>query len=163
MKIAVLSDIHDHTTHLLLALEAAREAGCVRMIYLGDMVHSNTLTTLLREWELPLDIVFGNNEYELEVFDRIVQGAPHATLHGDAGALEADGKRIFFCHLPSYARRAADSGRFDAVFYGHTHCADIQMYGTVLLANPGEVLGRQSAASIGVYNTEEHHFSVFPI
>lgn len=161
MNIAIVSDIHDHITHLLLALHAARE--CERMIFLGDMVHSSTFCTLLEEWQRPLDLVFGNNEYERETFQKIAEQHPLTTLHGNTGTLQVDQRRLFFCHLPYHALQAAQSGRFDAVFYGHTHCAHIQQIHHCLLANPGEVLGRSSSPSIGIFNTTTQEFRTIAI
>ena len=34
MLVALLSDIHDHTTHLLLALQAAREQQCTHLLFM---------------------------------------------------------------------------------------------------------------------------------
>ncbi len=158
MKIAIVSDIHDHIIHLLSALATAEDAGCERMIFLGDMVHASTFSVLLAEWKKPLDLVFGNNEYELEAFNAMAEAAPHATLHGDYGVMECDGQMLFFCHLPAPARRALESDRFDAVFYGHTHCADWRQVNSAVIANPGEVCGRRSQPSIGVYDTETRQF-----
>ena len=163
MKIAIVSDIHDHINHLLQALVTADEAGCEHMIFLGDMVHSSTFTLLTEEWKKPLDLVIGNNEYEIEAFHDIAAAAPHVTLHGDYGAITIGSRRIFFCHLPSLAQQAVNTGQFDAVFYGHTHCADIRVSGATLLANPGEVYGRQSIPGIGVYDTDSGQFFHFPI
>lgn len=158
MKIAIVSDIHDHTIRLLSALATAEDAGCERMIFLGDMVHATTFSVLLEEWKKPLDLVFGNNEYELEAFTALANSAPHAKLHGEYGVTECAGQLLFFCHMPGTARQALESGSFDAVFYGHTHCADWRQVGSALIANPGEVLGRQSQPSIGVYDTETRQF-----
>ena len=63
MRIALCSDIHDHITHLLLALETARSAGCTHLLFMGDMAELSTFRTLLEEWGHPIDLVFGNNEY----------------------------------------------------------------------------------------------------
>lgn len=163
MKIAIVSDIHDHINHLLSALTTAEQVGCERMLVLGDMVHASTLSLLLEEWQKPLDLVFGNNEYEIEAFSAIADAAPHVTLHGDYGTTECNGQVIFFCHMPATARQALESGCFDAVFYGHTHCADWQQIGSTLYANPGEVTGRQSQPSIGVYDTETRQFFLYNI
>lgn len=163
MKIAVISDIHDHVTHLLQAICTAEEEGCERAIFLGDMVHASTFSLLLSDWSKPLDLVFGNNEYEIETFIRMAENSPNATLHGEYGVLTVDSQHLFFCHLPALAKRAIETGQFDAVFYGHTHCADRRTIGTCLMANPGEVLGRQSVPSIGIYDTSSRHFFTVPI
>lgn len=163
MKIAIVSDIHDHINHLLQALVTADEAGCEHMIFLGDMVHSSTFSLLAEMWKKPLELVFGNNEYEWEAFHDIAAAAEHITLHGEYGIMTLDSRRLFFCHLPSIARKAVETGRFDAVFYGHTHYADVRLLGASLLANPGEVYGRQSAPGIGVYDTTSGQFFHLPV
>ena len=163
MKIAVISDIHDHVSHLLQAVCTAEQEDCERIVFLGDMVHASTFSLLLSEWNKPLDLVFGNNEYEIETFIRMAEGSPNTTLHGEYGVLTADSQQLFFCHLPTLAEKALETEQFDAVFYGHTHYADCRIVGNCLMANPGEVLGRQSAPTIGVYDTSSRRFYTIPI
>lgn len=153
MLVALLSDIHDHTTHLLLALHAAREAGCTHLLFMGDMAQASTFRTLQEEWSYPMDIVLGNNEYELTAFSRIAEQTDMTTLHGNNADIVLDSRRIFFCHLPWVATQAAASGRYDAVFYGHTHTPEVTQTRSGILANPGEVYGRQNDPTIGIYNT----------
>ena len=154
MRIALLSDIHDHTTHLLLALEAARAAGCTHLLFMGDMAELSTFRTLQEEWEHPIDLVFGNNEYQMTEFQKMAAARDNTTLHGEIADITIRNRRIFFCHLPWTALKAAESGGYDAVFYGHTHAAEIRSVGNTLLVNPGEIYGRQSRPSIAVYDTD---------
>ena len=153
MLVALLSDIHDHTTHLLLALQTAREAGCTHLLFMGDMAGITTFRTLREEWPHPIDLVFGNNEYELQAFQRMAQQWECTHLHGEEAELELDGRKLYFSHLPWVASRAAESGKYDAVFFGHTHRAEQYCVNHTLVANPGEVYGRQSQPSLGIYNT----------
>lgn len=153
MLIALLSDIHDHTTHLLLAVHAAREAGCTRLLFMGDMTSMSTFRTLREEWEFPIDLVFGNNEYELTAFDQASRQWKGTTLHGYNAEVVLDGRNIFFCHFPWDASKALQKGSYDAVFYGHTHKADVQTIQHTLVANPGDVYGRTGTPSIGIYDT----------
>lgn len=154
MLVALLSDIHDHTTHLLLALQAAKERGCTHLLFMGDMASASTFCLLREEWPHPLDLVFGNNEYELQTFERMASQWPHTTLHGDLADITLGERRLFFCHLPRDAGRAVRSGKYDAVFFGHTHQAEVCTSGHTLIANPGEVYGRREAPGFAVYNTE---------
>lgn len=153
MLVALLSDIHDHTTHLLLALHAAKEEGCTHLFFMGDMAGISTFRTLREEWPYGMELVFGNNEYEIKSFERLASQWDKTTLHGHEASLQLDGRSIYFTHLPWAASRAADSGQYDAVFFGHTHTAEQMHRGRTLLANPGEIQGRQSAPSIGIYDT----------
>ena len=153
MLVALLSDVHDHTTHLLLALHAAREEGCTHLLFMGDMAGFSTFRTMRDNWEYPMELVFGNNEFEKHAFCRAAEKWSQTQLHGDAADIVLNSRRIFFTHLPWTATRAAESGHYDAVFFGHTHEAEIQQVNETLVVNPGEVYGRQSKPSIGVYDT----------
>lgn len=153
MLVALVSDVHDHTTHLLLALHEARSQGCTHLLFMGDMAGLSTFRTLREEWPHPIDLVFGNNEYETAAFQRAAEQWRRTTLHGETADLVLDGRRVFICHLPWTASKAAESGLYDAVFFGHTHVPETLSIGSTLVANPGEVYGRQGTPSIGVYDT----------
>lgn len=156
MRIALLSDIHDHTTHLLLAVHAARAEQCEHLLFMGDMASLSTFRTLREEWGHHIDLVFGNNEYEISAFQRAAQQWHRVTLHGECADIILDGRRLFFCHLPWTAGKAAESGNYDAVFFGHTHVPEVRTVRNTLVANPGEVFGRQGKPSIGIYDTESN-------
>lgn len=163
MKIAIVSDIHDKTNNLLSAVATAKDLECERMIFLGDMVHLRTFILLREEWNAPLDLVFGNNEYEWEDFYRYAAAVPDTTLHGEYGELELDNLRIFFTHLPSLAEKASRCARYDVILYGHTHMAEVRQQGELLLANPGEVQGRSGQTTIGVLDTTDRTIRLYPI
>lgn len=153
MRVALLSDIHDHTTHLLLALQAAREAGCEHLLFMGDMAGTTTFRTLREEWHAGIDLVLGNNEYETGAFQRMAKAWAQTTLHGYEADIVLDHRHIYFTHLPWHALNVAQAGTHDAVFYGHTHEPEIAMIGRTLLVNPGEIYGRQGPPGIGIYDT----------
>lgn len=152
MNIALLSDIHDHTLHLLLALQRALEEGCERLFFMGDMARLETFSVLRHEWTAPIDLVFGNNDFDRTSFLHMAETFSQTTHHSDTADTEADGRRIAFTHYPTPARKLADLDCYDAVFYGHTHVAHQERCGRTLLANPGEIQGRY-AVSFAVYNT----------
>lgn len=154
MMVALLSDIHDHTPHLLLALQAAHEQGCTHLLFMGDMAGISTFRTMREEWPHDIDLVFGNNEYETDAFTHMAQQWDRTRLHGRAADITLDGRRLFFTHLPWHATKAAESGLYDAVFFGHTHTPEMLTIGKTLVVNPGEVYGRQGKPGIAVYNTQ---------
>lgn len=163
MLVALLSDIHDHTTHLLLALHAAKQEGCTHLLFMGDMASTATFRTLREEWPHGIDLVFGNNEYEPGTFRKLAAQWSRTTLHGEAADLQLDGRRLFFTHLPWTAARAAESGLYDAVFFGHTHTPEQLRTGSTLVVNPGEIYGRQGQPTIGVYDTETNSARIIPV
>ncbi len=157
MRVALISDIHDHSTHLLLALAQAQELGCRHLLCMGDIASLSTFRLLCEEWTLGLDAVFGNNEWQRESFLRVADEYPHATLHGDTAGILLEGRHLFFCHYPHIAARAAESGLYDAVFFGHTHRAELHpaLAGrSPLIVNPGDIQGRAGAPGMAVYDTE---------
>ena len=162
MKVALISDIHDHAANLVQALGLADAAGCTHLICLGDMVHSGTFRTLRLSWPYGIDLVFGNNERERRIFEQMAAQFHNTTLHGDNGEVELDGRRIYFTHLPERAQNALLAGCFDAVFFGHTHQAFNQTFGHTLVANPGEITGRAGKPSYGIYDTADNTVSIHP-
>lgn len=164
MKIALLSDVHDHELRLLSALERARELGCTHLFFMGDIATLSTFRMLCEEWTHGIDAVFGNNEYDWDAFHRMANRYAHVTLHGTVATLTtADNRRCYLTHLPWKALQAAESGEYDAVFYGHTHSADISQMGSCLLVNPGEIQGRQAPPGIGVYDTAAHQVTLYTV
>ncbi len=157
MLVALISDIHDRTTNLLLALARAQELGCSHLLCMGDVAEISTFRLLCEEWQQGVDVVFGNNEWHRESFLRVADEYPHATHHADMASISLGGRLIFFCHYPHVAARAAESGRYDAVFFGHTHRAEIHpaLAGkSPLIVNPGDLQGRCGRPSMAVYDTE---------
>ncbi len=166
MRIALISDIHDHSTRLLVALERAQKLGCEHLLCMGDLAQISTLRLLCEEWTPGADIVFGNNEWQRESFLRVADEYPHVTLHGDTAGIQLGGRQIFFCHYPHVAARAAESGRYDAIFFGHTHRAEIHpaIPGRLpLFVNPGDVQGRYGKPSMAVYDTENNRARLIPL
>lgn len=164
MKIALLSDVHDHELRLLSALAIARELGCTHLFFMGDIATLSTFRLLCEEWKHGIDAVFGNNEYDWDAFHRVANQYAHVVLHGTIATLTTeDNRRCYLTHLPWKALQAAESGLYDAVFYGHTHSAEVARVGSCLLANPGEIQGRQARPSIGVYDTAAHEVNLYAL
>ncbi len=153
MLVALLSDAHNHLQNLSTALEQAKALGCSRMIYLGDFVHSSTLRHMMDNWTLPLDFVLGNNEYEFEEFSTLAATRNNVHFHGYYGTLTLGERRVFFTHTPHDAiAKGLNTGKYDSVFYGHTHAAAaFTSRDKVLMINPGELYGRREKPGFAVY------------
>ena len=67
--------------------------------------------------------------------------------------VEIEGKRIGFVHFPAEAKKMAQSGNYDLVFYGHTHRAWDEKVGECHMINPGELAGHFYKATLAVYDT----------
>ena len=155
MRIAILSDIHDHIRHLSTALSQLTDVDA--LLCCGDLCSPFIVVQLGEQCAKPIHIVFGNNDGD---HFRITQQAgrfPQVTLHGEFADLSLGGKRIAINHFPEIARPVAASGRYDLVCYGHDHTFHTSRDGQTLLVNPGEVFGGLTgSATYVVYDTDRH-------
>ena len=158
MKVAVLSDIHDHINLLQKVLDYIN--GKVdAMIFCGDMVSPFT-TKLLASANLDTYACLGNNDEDH--IGMVKRGGIKFTwthLSEEYGQVELDNRKIAFCHYPKLAELLAQSGEFDAVFHGHTHVSKNETKEKSLLLNPGAVCGisfekeAYGKASFAIYDT----------
>lgn len=163
MQIAIISDIHDNENQLLAALFSIEQTAAEALICLGDMHSTQSLRTLRENWDKALYLVLGNNDWPPQQYERLCQQWEGCEFHGDAGDITLAGRRIFFTHYPHYAYKAAELGRYDAAFYGHTHCAKIEHVGDCLLLNPGELEGRTGRYSWALYDSATNTVSIHPL
>lgn len=140
MKIAILSDIHDHIWNLKAATGLAQEAQAV--VCCGDLC-SPFIINLLAEGfpDRPVHIVFGNNDADLFRITRNASRFPHLSLHGHFFQGELGGKRLAAVHYDDLAAPIARSGVYDLVCFGHNHRFEIEQVGQTLAVNPGAVMG----------------------
>jgi putative phosphoesterase len=163
MKIAVLSDIHDHIWNLTKALEKVKEEKCQALIFCGDFC-APFIAPHLVETGLPVYACFGNNdEDQLSIVEQAKSDKFQVWAVGKEFAeIELDGIEIAFCHYPKLGQLLAKTGDYQAVFHGHTHEAYQEKIGNTLLANPGAICGiisgQYGPASFGVYDTHTHSF-----
>ncbi len=142
MKIAILSDSHDHIPNLRRAVRRAGELGATLLIHCGDLISPFMLPELHR-FRGQVHLIYGNNAGDQHListrcgtlFDNILH-------HGIQGEVEAAGLRIGFQHYPSLARGLALTGRYQVVCCGHNHIAAFERIGDCLLINPGDLLGK---------------------
>lgn len=162
MKIALLSDVHDRTEQLSRALKQAAALGCEQLFFMGDIGALSSLRFLRAEWEGQLEIVFGNNEYTRSKHRLAAANWSLTRHHGESADFICDGRRIYMSHYGDTAQQAAQKGIYDAAFFGHSHSAYQERIGSTLLANPGEIQGRQGRPQFAVYNSSdnsiEQHF-----
>ncbi len=158
MKIAILSDIHDHVWNLRAALAGLATADA--LLCCGDLC-SPFIVGLLADGfpGRPIHVVFGNNDGDLF---RITQNAARVEqvhLHGALFQGELDGRRVAVTHYPDIGLAIAAGGQHDLVCYGHNHLFGIEPVGGVLTINPGALMGydpagkRDIPATFVVYDT----------
>ncbi|GIV57442.1 MAG: phosphoesterase [Rhodothermaceae bacterium] len=144
MKIAVLSDIHDHLGPLDAALAALTDADV--LLCCGDLCAPFVMKRLAEGFAGPIHVVFGNNDADTFRITRIAGGyGERVRLHGETARLTLEGRQVALHHFDDVARDLAASGRYDVVCFGHNHVWEVtrqEVAGRrVLLLNPGAVMG----------------------
>lgn len=145
MKIAVISDTHDHKENILKAVSLMNERKVDALIHCGDFV-----APFVKRWFDGLNEnikknfygVFGNNDGE-KLFLKQNLGQI-CDIVGFQLIKEFDGKRVFAAHMPKLETidALAESGKFDIILTGHTHdMVNKKMDNGVLVVNPGEACG----------------------
>lgn len=162
MKIAVLSDTHDHIWNLQKVLQLIKEAKCEAIIHCGDFC-SPFIPPHLLSAKLPVYACFGNNDEDQGmIIEKSAGKIKFWPLAEEYAEVELGGRKIAFCHYPKLGELLAKTGDYGAVFHGHTHEAYHQIVGKTLLANPGSICGivsgRPAPASFGVYDTTSNKF-----
>ncbi len=154
MKIAVVSDSHDHIWNMRRMVEQANEAEVEVMIHCGDLISP----FMLEELDLfkgHIHLIHGNNSGDqVLLMKRLRSREVQVTFHGWLGQIEAGGLRLAFVHAPDIALAIARSGDFDMVFFGHTHLWRQEQVGDTVLLNPGEIMGKKEPAGWALIETE---------
>ena len=153
MKIAIISDIHDHRAKLQKALSRLQEADA--LICCGDLCSPFIIRDLGSGFSKTIHIVFGNNDGDLFRISKAATDFAHIHLHGEAADITLDGKRFAIIHFDNIGRMLATSDEYDVVCYGHNHKYEVAFEGKTLKINPGEIMGELTGASTFViYHTQ---------
>jgi len=145
MKLAVISDTHDHKDNILKAVSIMIERKVDALIHCGDYV-----APFVKRWFDGLNVnikenflgVFGNNDGE-RVF--LVKNLGQiCDIVGMEINKDFDGKKVYAAHMPTQKTidAIAKSGQYDIILTGHTHNIVNKEYENgVLVVNPGEACG----------------------
>jgi hypothetical protein len=153
MKIAVMSDSHDNIWNLEKALKKAQ--GADAMVFCGDLCAPFSLKMLADGFAGPIHAVRGNNDGDVALLLRVAGPGGRVRFYTEALAeLELGGRKIAVAHYAHVGNAIASSGKYDAVFFGHTHQQVKRREGKTLVLNPGEVMGRFGTPSFALYDTE---------
>lgn len=162
MKIAVLSDIHENFHNLLLAIEEAERNDCTQIICLGDLMNAG-IAKVLSIAPMPVYLIWGNNDGEkVDIMKTAARPKSQLTVSNNVyDFLNFDGRKIFISHYDNLALPMAESGRYDAVFFGHTHKISTETIGKTIVVNPGEISAQKTGkASLAIYDTQHNQAEI---
>jgi len=155
MKIAILSDSHDHIPNLVCAVNRANAAKAEILIHCGDLI-SPFMLPYLYDFHGRIHLIYGNNVGDQHLISsRCATDFDRITHHGIEGSIKAGGLRIGFNHYPSLARGLAASGQFDVVCCGHNHRPGVEQIGDCLLINPGDLHGKDEYPGFILFETTD--------
>ena len=155
MKLAILSDSHDNLTNLQKACHWLNEQGIKIMIHCGDLASRETIIELSRIYQGQVYLVFGNMDRDYVTREEIKKlGLKNIHVFNAFGEVQFNGYQIAFSHHPGPAKKLVESGKYNFVFYGHTHKPWLEKIGQCQLVNPGNLAGQIYQATFAVYDLD---------
>ncbi|MBM9537353.1 YfcE family phosphodiesterase [Desulfobulbus alkaliphilus] len=157
MRIAIISDSHDHIPNLQRAVKRANQEHAELLIHCGDLI-SPFMLDHLRAFQGPVHLIYGNNAGDQHLIATRCTAMANILHHGFHGTLTAGPLRIALQHYPEPAHDLARSGAFDLVCCGHDHIYAVEQINECLLINPGDLLGKDAEPAFALLETS--NFSV---
>ncbi len=156
MKIAIISDTHDNLVYIQKVVDWFNENKIKHLIHCGDISTPETLKKISEIFKGEVYLVFGNMEIDREKMIGMKENGDlkNVRIYGNCAETKFGEKKIAFTHKPDSARLLAESGKYDLVFYGHTHKPWVKKIKNCFLANPGNLSGLFYQATFAVYDTE---------
>jgi hypothetical protein len=141
MKFAIISDTHDNMSNFKKAISWIQKENIQLILHCGDITSIETLNNAKKLFGERIEFVKGNGDFDLDLPEK--------------KEIKIDKKKIAFTHFPQIAKKLAESGKFDLVFYGHTHKPWQEKIGDCRMINPGELAGQIFKPTFAIYNTDQ--------
>ncbi len=163
MLVAIISDIHNNTVNLKKVLDYCAQKDIRTIICCGDLASMETLDFLNENFSGTIHYTFGNMDNEYLQEKKFAGIYKKSRIYQEFGETEISGKKIAFIHFPKEAKELCATGKYDFVFYGHTHKPWEEMVDGCKLLNPGNVAGEIYPPTFAVWNTESGRFELVRI
>lgn len=155
--IAIISDSHDNLATAKKAISWINRKKIKIMIHCGDVSSPAMLKEMSKQFEGKIHLILGNigpigsdkDPFRIKKF-----GIKNVKFYGETGELKIGNKKLAFVHEPTEAKTLALTGKYDLVFYGHTHQPWEEKTRRCRLVNPGTLAGMFSKATFAIYETE---------
>ena len=161
MKIGIMSDSHDNVVNYNKAIEQLKEKKIEALIHCGDLSAPIILKRLV-QLDFPVYLVPGNTN-DTYTSTKMSMESTNVKFYNPFGDIELGGLKIAFIHFPELAEALAHTGKYDFVFYGHTHEKKDETIGNTRLINPGEILGFKGTPTYAVLDTETKKVEFFDL
>ncbi len=159
MRIAIISDTHDHKKRTVQAVEVLRSEGAETLIHCGDLTGPDIVHAC---GGLPSYYVFGNNDFQQDVL-RAAMNEVGGTCLDFGGEILLDGKRIAVTHGDSLREmRRLAAAEPDYLLFGHVHVTADRREGPTRWINPG-ALHRARRWTVALLDTDHDELHFFDI
>lgn len=161
MIAAIISDTHDNLATLDKFLDFAGNIFVGTIIHCGDIASGETLERIADKFDGNILAAFGNMDYRESVMETAKKFPGKITLFEDFGQASLGGLKIGFCHHRESGLEYCKKGRFDYIFYGHSHKPWQETVprpnsgsSSCQLANPGNLAGLIYKATFATLDTK---------
>src|SRR3989344_2243312 len=174
MKFAIVSDTHGNAANFKKVVSWLNKEDIKLILHAGDIGSPESLKESLEEFNGEFFGVFGNMDKDYKILIDEHNRTPRVKIEQEVMKIAigkntklltnsselVNGKKVIaVTHFPAEAKKLAQSGNFDLVFYGHTHMAWEEKIGapaggSCRMINPGELAGQFYKPTFAVYDTE---------
>lgn len=167
MKIGIISDSHDQVDNIKKAVSIFKKEKVNLVYHAGDLCSPFVLHLFQ---DLKVKLVFGNND--ADVFKHLKFKQDNLKFYDKFFVDEVEGKKICLIHgdPEELVNSIFESKRYDVIFRGHNHVAEIKKNDKTIMINPGNLVGPFSdkttfwtKPSIALYDMEKNTAKIVKI
>lgn len=163
MLVAIISDVHNNIVNLKKVLDYCQDEKIKTVICCGDLASQETLDFLNDNFSGDIYYTFGNMD-DGQLRNLIdIRSYKHTSICNPFGEVTIDNKNTAFVHFPDIAKKLAKSGKYNFVFYGHTHKPWEEIVSSCKMLNPGNVAGELYPPTFAMWNAENDKFKLVRI
>jgi putative phosphoesterase len=163
MKITIISDVHNNTTNLKKVLNYCAKNQIKKIICCGDLASAEILKFIAKNFSGTFYYTFGNMDNAFLREFGYVKDYENTKIFTEYGEVKIDGKKIAFVHYPNVARELAATGKYEFIFYGHTHKPWTEKTKNCTILNPGNVANEIYPPTFAAWETENNNFELIRI
>ncbi|MBI5037427.1 MAG: YfcE family phosphodiesterase [Candidatus Kerfeldbacteria bacterium] len=165
MKLAIISDTHDNWANIDKVLAYLKNEKAEAMIHCGDVCAPITMVRIAEAFPGPIYLSLGNVDGDpFRMLTKIQDGsAKNVTIYQEIGEFTLDNKKIAINHYPDIAKKLAQSGEYDLVFYGHNHKPWEETIGSTRMINPGNVANMVYPPTFALYDTATNELTLIRV
>lgn len=154
MKFAIVSDTHGNIANFKKIIGWLNKEKIKIILHCGDIGSPESLEESLVDFKGEFFGVFGNMDKDFKILIKEYNKIPKVKINENILETEIGERKIAITHFPSEAKKLAESKKYDAVFYGHTHRPWEEKIGNCRFINPGESAGQFYKPTFAIFDTD---------